>query len=112
MMAEREMVPEEARVREAPAATEVGIAGLMNKRTMLAEAIDGVGLIIKQMKEKRTTLEKEIEEESVEIKNLKETLAKVREYIEEEGRGLDELARKRSGVEHEADEVSDRKSVV
>ena len=46
----------------------------MNKRAKLEEAIDYVGLMIKNLKDKRTMLEKDIEEESVDIKNLKEKL--------------------------------------
>jgi len=85
---------------------EIGIGALMNKRAKLEEAIDYVGLMIKNLKDKRTSLEKEIEDESVDIKNLKEKLAKVSEYIEEENRGIKELTQKRSQVEREADTVA------
>ncbi|MEK6870970.1 MAG: transcriptional regulator, partial [Thermoproteota archaeon] len=49
---------------------EIGIVELMDKRAKLEEAIDYVGLMIKNLKDKRTVLEKDIEEESVDIKNL------------------------------------------
>ena len=62
--------------------SEIGIGELMGKRAKLEEAIDYVGLMIKNLKDKRTLLEKDIEEESVDIKNLKEKLQKVSEYIE------------------------------
>ena len=83
----------------------IGIGELMGKRAKLEEAIDYVGLMIKNLKDKRTMLEKDIEEESVDIKNLKEKLQKVSEYIDEENRGIQELADKRIKVENEADEV-------
>jgi len=86
--------------------SEIGIDALMNKRVKLEEAIDYVGLMIKNLKDKRTKLEKDIEEESVDIKNLKEKLVKVKEYIDEENKGIQELTQKRSQVESEADEVS------
>jgi chromosome segregation ATPase len=86
--------------------SDIGIDALMSKRVKLEEAIDYVGLMIKNLKEKRTRLEKEIEEESVDIKNLKEKLVKVREYIDEENKGISDLANKRSKVEGKADEVS------
>ncbi len=54
--------------------SEIGIGELIGKRTKLEEAIDYVGLMIKNLKDKRTLLEKDIEEESVDIKNLKEKL--------------------------------------
>ena len=57
--------------------SEIGIGDLMNKRAKLDEAIDYVGLMIKNLKDKRTGLEKDIEDESVDIKNLKEKLEKV-----------------------------------
>ncbi|MDO7696713.1 MAG: transcriptional regulator, partial [Nitrosopumilus sp.] len=66
----------------------IGIGELMGKRAKLEEAIDYVGLMIKNLKDKRTMLEKDIEEESVDIKNLKEKLQKVSEYIDEENRGI------------------------
>jgi len=84
----------------------IGIGELMGKRAKLEEAIDYVGLMIKNLKDKRTVLEKDIEEESVDIKNLKEKLQKVSEYIDEENRGIQELANKRIKVENEADEVA------
>ena len=46
------------------------------KRAKLEEAIDYVGLMIKNLKDKRTLLEKDVEEEAVDIKNLKEKLTK------------------------------------
>ncbi len=73
--------------------SQIGIGELMGKRAKLEEAIDYVGLMIKNLKDKRTLLEKDIEEESVDIKNLKEKLQKVSEYIDEENRGIQELAR-------------------
>ena len=86
-------------------ASEIGIRALMDKRVKLEEAIDYVGLMIKNLKDKRTVLEKDIEDESVDVKNLKEKLMKVSEYIEEEKQGIQNLTRKRSAVESEADEV-------
>ena len=62
--------------------SEIGIGELIGKRAKLEEAIDYVGLMIKNLKDKRTSLEKYIEEESVDIKNLKEKLQKIHEYIE------------------------------
>jgi len=84
---------------------QIGIRALKDKRVKLEEAIDYVGLMIKNLKDKRTNLEKEIEDESVDIKNLKEKLMKVSEYIDEENQGIGNLTRKRGAVEHEADEV-------
>jgi chromosome segregation ATPase len=84
---------------------QIGIRALKDKRVKLEEAIDFVGLMIKNLKDKRTNLEKEIEDESVDIKNLKEKLMKVSEYIEEENQGIQNLTRKRSAVENEADNV-------
>lgn len=107
MTAERE-APEDPRAEGAPGAGTggtIGIDELMGKRARLEEAIDYVGLMIKNLKEKRTLLEKEIEEESVDIRNLREKLQKVSEYIEEENRGIGELTSKRKRVEGEADEV-------
>ena len=46
-----------------------------------------------------------IEDESVDIKNLKEKLTKINQFIQEENDGLQELTRKRSEVEKDADEV-------
>ena len=63
----------------------IGIGELMGKRAKLEEAIDYVGLM---------------------IKNLKEKLQKVSEYIDEENRGIQDLADKRMKVENEADEVA------
>ncbi|MEK6961998.1 MAG: transcriptional regulator [Thermoproteota archaeon] len=85
--------------------SEIGISALMDKRTRLDEAIDYVGLMIKNLKDKRTRLEKDIEQESVDIKNLKEKLMKVSDYIEEENQGIQNLKMKRTAVEKEADEV-------
>ncbi len=97
---------EEQRAQESMSSeSNIGIGSLMNKRAKLEEAIDYVGLMIKQLKDKRTNLEKDIEEESVDIKNLKEKLVKVREYIDEERQGIQTLTKKRSDVEREADEV-------
>ena len=84
---------------------EIGIGELMGKRAKLEEAIDYVGLMIKNLKDKRTLLEKHIEEESVDIRNLKEKLQKIGEYIEEENKGIKELVSKRIHAENEADEV-------
>jgi chromosome segregation ATPase len=84
---------------------QIGIRALKDKRVKLEEAIDYVGLMIKNLKDKRTNLEKEIEDESVDIKNLKEKLMKVSQYIDEENQGIGNLTRKRGAVEHEADEV-------
>jgi len=85
--------------------SEIGIGDLMDKRARLEEAIDYVGLMIKNINDKRTNLEKDIEEESIDIKNLKEKLQKVNEYIEEENQGIKELSNKRQQVENEADQV-------
>ncbi len=85
---------------------DIGIQALMDKRTKLEEAIDYVGLMIKDLKDKRTSLEKNIEDESVDIKNLKEKLVKVGQYIEEEKQGIRTLQQKRSEVEKEADDVA------
>lgn len=86
--------------------SDIGIVGLIDKRAKLEEAIDYVGLMIKNLKDKRTSLEKEIEDESVDIKNLKEKLEKVNEYINEENRGIESLTQKRVSVEQEADVVA------
>ena len=78
MMEERteENVNEEESVETSPNnESTIGIGELMGKRAKLEEAIDYVGLMIKNLKDKRTMLEKDIEEESVDIKNLKEKLA-------------------------------------
>jgi chromosome segregation ATPase len=91
--------------QSSPSEGQIGIRALKDKRVKLEEAIDYVGLMIKNLKDKRTNLEKEIEDESVDIKNLKEKLMKVSEYIEEENQGIGNLTRKRGAVEHEADEV-------
>ena len=93
-------------VEETTTSSEIGITALMDKRAKLEDAIDYVGLLIKNLKDKRTKLEKEIEDESVDIKNLKEKLMKVGEYIEEENRGIRELTQKRTNVEKDADEVA------
>ena len=85
MMEERieENVSEEESVEASPnSESTIGIGELMGKRAKLEEAIDYVGLMIKNLKDKRTMLEKDIEEESVDIKNLKEKLEKVSEYID------------------------------
>jgi len=85
---------------------DIGIRALMDKRTKLEEAIDYVGLMIKNLKDKRTKLEKSIEDESVDIKNLKEKLIKVGQYIDEERHGIKTLQQKRGEVEREADDVA------
>ena len=99
-------IPESQPQTESSSEGQIGIRALKDKRVKLEEAIDYVGLMIKNLKDKRTNLEKEIEDESVDIKNLKEKLMKVSEYIEEENQGIHNLSRKRSAVEHEADEVA------
>ena len=43
--------------------SQIGIGELIGKRAKLEEAIDYVGLMIKNLKDKRTLLEKDIEEE-------------------------------------------------
>ncbi len=85
--------------------SQIGVSALMDKRVKLEEAIDYVGVMIKNLKDKRTKLEKDIEDESVDIKNLKEKLMKVNEYIEEENQGIHSLTKKRGAIENEADEV-------
>lgn len=85
--------------------SQIGVSALMDKRVKLEEAIDYVGVMIKNLKDKRTKLEKDIEDESVDIKNLKEKLMKVHEYIEEENQGIHSLTKKRSAIENEADQV-------
>ena len=57
--------------------SQIGIEALMDKRVKLEEAIDYVGLMIKNLKDKRTKLVKNIEDESVDIRNLKEKLTKI-----------------------------------
>ena len=87
-MTDERIVDEHANMKSSgssnEAVGEIGIVELMDKRAKLEEAIDYVGLMIKNLKDKRTVLEKDIEEESVDIKNLKEKLEKVSQYIEEE----------------------------
>ena len=90
---------------EESTSSQIGIGSLMDKRAKLEDAIDYVGLMIKNLKDKRTRLEKDIEDESVDIKNLKEKLGKINEFIQDENNGLEELTNKRAGVEKEADEV-------
>lgn len=97
--------PQPQKSSSASLSSDIGISALMDKRAKLDEAIDYVGLMIKNLKDKRTRLEKDIEQESVDIKNLKEKLMKVSEYIEEENQGIQNLKMKRSAVEKEADEV-------
>src|SRR5207245_8088255 len=76
---EQVKIPEPVQQTSMSTPTEdIGIRALMDKRTKLEEAIDYVGLMIKNLKDKRTGLEKSIEDESVDIKNLKEKLVKVR----------------------------------
>ena len=86
-------------------ASQIGIEALMDKRVKLEEAIDYVGLMIKNLKDKRTKLVKNIEDESVDIKNLKEKLTKINQFIQEENEGLQQLTSKRSQVEKDADDV-------
>jgi chromosome segregation ATPase len=71
----------------------------------LEEAIDYVGLLIKNLKDKRTKLVKNIEDELVDIGNLKEKLGKINQFISEEKQGLEDLSAKRSRAEKDADEV-------
>jgi chromosome segregation ATPase len=71
----------------------------------LEEAIDYVGLLIKNLKDKRTKLVKNIEDELVDIGNLKEKLGKINQFIGEEKQGLEDLSAKRSRAEKDADEV-------
>ena len=86
-------------------ASQIGIEALMDKRAKLEEAIDYVGLMIKNLKDKRTKLVKNIEDESVDIRNLKEKLTKINQFIQEENDGLQDLTSKRSQVEKDADDV-------
>ena len=86
-------------------ASQIGIEALMDKRVKLEEAIDYVGLMIKNLKDKRTKLVKNIEDESVDIKNLKEKLTKINQFIQDENEGLQQLTSKRSQVEKDADDV-------
>jgi chromosome segregation ATPase len=102
---EKPTVEAERIAEQSGSGSEIGIADLMSKRAKLEEAIDYVGLMIKNLKDKRTRLVKEIEDESVDIQNLKEKLTKVSDYIEEEGRGIRDLSNKRAQVEKQADEV-------
>jgi len=85
-----ESMEEETRVESSfsEKSSEIGIGDLMDKRARLEDAIDYVGLMIKNLKDKRTSLEKDIEDESVDIKNLKEKLEKVSAYIDEENLGI------------------------
>ena len=85
--------------------SQLGIQELMNKRAKLEEAIDYVGLLIKNLKDKRTKLVKNIEDELVDIGNLKEKLTKINQFISEEKQGLEDLSAKRSRAEKDADEV-------
>ena len=103
---EQVKIPEPIQQTSMSTVDDIGIRALMDKRTKLEEAIDYVGLMIKNLKDKRTGLEKSIEDESVDIKNLKEKLIKVGQYIEEEKLGIKTLQQKRSQVEKEADDVA------
>jgi len=104
---EQVKIPEPVQQTSMSTPTEdIGIRALMDKRTKLEEAIDYVGLMIKNLKDKRTNLEKSIEDESVDIKNLKEKLIKVGQYIDEEKQGIKILQQKRGQVESEADDVA------
>jgi len=103
---EQVKIPEPIQQTSMSTVDDIGIRALMDKRTKLEEAIDYVGLMIKNLKDKRTGLEKSIEDESVDIKNLKEKLIKVGQYIEEEKLGIKTLQQKRSQVEREADDVA------
>ena len=85
--------------------SQLGIQELMNKRAKLEEAIDYVGLMIKNLKDNRTKLVKNIEDELVDISNLKEKLAKINQFINEENQGLQDLAAKRAQAEKDADGV-------
>ncbi len=69
MMEERidENTNEDVTVETSPSTeSTIGIGELMGKRAKLEEAIDYVGLMIKNLKDKRTMLEKDIEEEEEE----------------------------------------------
>ena len=57
--------------------SEIGISELMGKRAKLEEAIDYVGLMIKNLKDKRTLLEKDIEEEQLILKISKKNYKKL-----------------------------------
>lgn len=103
---EQVKIPEPMQQRTMSSPDDIGIRALMDKRTKLEDAIDYVGLMIKNLKDKRTSLEKSIEDESVDIKNLKEKLVKVGQYIEEEKQGIRTLQQKRTEVEREADDVA------
>ena len=98
--------PTEETTYSSPQTTsQIGIEALMDKRVKLEEAMDYVGLMIKNLKDKRTKLVKNIEDESVDIRNLKEKLTKINQFIQEENEGLQQLTAKRSQVEKDADEV-------
>ena len=55
--------PIESELKES--SSEIGIGELMGKRAKLEDAIDYVGIMIKNLKDKRTLLEKDVEDESV-----------------------------------------------
>ena len=87
--------------------SEIGITGLIDKRSKLEEALNYVGVLVGNLKTKRTSLEKEIEEEYVDIKKLNEKLLKAKNYIDEEHQGIAQLIQKRALVEKEADAIGD-----
>ena len=57
---EQVKMPEQIQQASTSTGEEIGIRALMDKRTKLEEAIDYVGLMIKNLKDKRTKLEKNI----------------------------------------------------
>ena len=59
---------------------------------------------IRELTQLRDKIEQKIDA-AVDIKNLREQLIKIREYIDEENKGIENLTKKRSQVESEADEV-------
>ena len=50
---------------EESTSSQIGIGSLMDKRAKLEDAIDYVGLMVKNLKDKRTKLEKDIEDEDM-----------------------------------------------
>ena len=63
-------VEETTSYSSAQTTSQIGIEALMDKRVKLEEAIDYVGLMIKNLKDKRTKLVKNIEDESVDIRKI------------------------------------------
>ena len=55
----------EPQVQSSSSDSQIGIRALKDKRVKLEEAIDYVGLMIKNLKDKRTKLEKEIEDVNI-----------------------------------------------